>query len=269
MKTFRANKTIIFIVTVLFSSALITSGLFQSGFAWTQGDSDTDPLIVKTGSGEPILDGIKEDIWTSANDSTTLINGFTTDYYALLSGDYLYILIELKLLNPDDDQFVRIYLSNSTSSGNSDFLDVKMIQNENFTQSNRNFSLYDQSYIFQTGYSIDEELDFEGASNFTGSSSIYEFKIPVMNNESDTYLQLFNIYALKVQYGTITTQSIVSEFSSETLYIQLGLSIDPGDTEITELPIDLSLVSFIIFIIVLVSFAFIAFTVYRSKINIK
>lgn len=273
MKTFGIYKTFTIIVSVLFVSTLIIGGLLQTGQAWSQGNSETEPLIVKTGGGEPVLDGIKEDIWNleSVNESTTTINGFATDYHAFLSGDYLYILIELKIPNPDDNQFLRIFLSNSTSSDPSDFLDVKVIKNVNFKQANRNFSLIDQTHVYSAGsssYMEDGEIDFDGAANFTGSSGIYEFKIPVENNESDTHLQLFNKYALKIQYGTNIMESI-SELSSETLYIQLGISIDPGDTDITELPIDLSLVSFIMFIIVLVSFAFIIFTVYRSKINIS
>ena len=167
MKTFRANKRFLSIITVLFISTLLVNGLFQTGCAWTQGNSEAEPLIVKTGTGEPILDGIKEATWDSANESSTTINGFTTDYYALLSGDFLYILIELKILNPDDEQFVRIYLSNSSSSSFTDFLDVKMIKNENLSQANRNFSLIDQSYEYPTDYEIDDTLYRNCNSPFT------------------------------------------------------------------------------------------------------
>ena len=179
---------------------------------------------------------------------------------------YLLILVEIEVGNHDDNEYLRLLLSNSTESEDDDFYDAKLIQNRLFDSENKSYSLVDQ-YLTEEGYMNDNSLDFEGASNISDSGhSFYEFKIPYSSeDENDTEIHTSTPYAIKIQWGNSESEIDYNENPSDVLYIQVGLKTLEGENEITEIILDMDIVSNITFIVVISAFAVIFVMVYRNK----
>ncbi|MHA1297811.1 MAG: hypothetical protein ACTSO9_00030 [Candidatus Helarchaeota archaeon] len=269
-------KIIIFISLFCFISyfGIIAKGIY----GW-----DKNPLIIPAGSSEPTLDGIKGDDedWYSEENCNTSIqiaqNGFPdATFYAFTRNNYLFIMIEIKITNPNDDQYVKILLSNSSASEDNDFIDAKLIQNRNLTQDdNRTFYIEDQVLV-DGNYVNDTSINFEGAANISGPNkyTYYEFKIPfaLINDDKINDTSIYGggaTYAVKIEYGVAPEGHTATQFRSPVLTLQIGIPPEEGDESIGEFKIDIELVSNIMFIVAGIAFAviFIITLQGRSKIE--
>jgi len=266
--TKKKNLSIIFLILTL--NALLLSNLSTFGNAWGNGYDINDPLITP-GGDMPEIDGIKDDSWdNNANTSDHLLDGTPIKLFIMVSSNsssnYLLILVEIEVGNHDDNEYLRLLLSNSTESADDFFYDAKLIQNRQFDSENKSYTLFDQ-YLSEEAYLNDNLLDFEGASNISDSGhSFYEFKIPYSSeDENDTEIHTSTPYAIKIQWGNSESENDYNENPSEALYIQIGLKAIEGDPEITEGLLDIDMVSNITFIVVIIAFAVIFVMVYRNK----
>lgn len=259
------KKKILNIIFIIFSlNILLLSNLSSFGNAWDNGNDINNPMITPVGD-MPVIDGIKDDSWDDAN-SSDITEGTPITLFIMIKSNYLFILVEIKVGNHDDNEYLRLLLSNSTESENDDFYDAKLIQNRNFDSENRSYRLNDQ-------HLSGEEYVNEDLSNFNGSSNIneigysfYEFKIGYSSdNENDTLISASKIFVIKIQWGNSENANDPSESTSEPLYIQIKATIPQEDPEITELILDMDIISNITFIVVISAFAIIFMMVYRNK----
>ena len=273
----RKLKIIILLLSISFYFIIYTGFFIRNLYGW-----DRNPLIIPAGSSEPILNGIKDNTedWNKDNYCNTSIqvsqSGFPdVVFYGFTKNNYLFIMIEVKITNPNDDQYVRILFSNSSSSSDEDFIDAKLIQNRNLTKpENHTFYLEDHILIDGT-YTNDTVINFEGAANVSGPNkyTYYEFKIPFSSNNNDTIndtsiLAGGNKYAIKIEYGVAPIDGQKTQFKSPTLIIQVGYPPVEGEKEIKEFKIDIELLSKIMFIIVGIGLGIIFLITVRGKSKI-
>lgn len=263
------KKNINFIFLILALNILFLSNLSSFGSAWDNGNDINDPLIIPVGE-MPVIDGIKDDSWDDANSSSQIMGDIPIKLFIMRSSNsssnYILILVEIEVANHDDNEYLRLLLSNSTESDEDDFYDAKLIQNRNFDSENKSYILNDQ-HLSGEEFLNDDLSNFNGASNISEiGHSFYEFRINYSSdNENDTEIEARESYAIKIQWGNSESGNIDNENPSETLYIQVGVKTSDGDDEITELILDMDIISNITFIVVISAFAIIFMMVYRNK----
>ncbi|MBD3351779.1 MAG: hypothetical protein GF364_09870 [Candidatus Lokiarchaeota archaeon] len=275
------RKQHIFIVSGLICISVLLGMIINSGYAW-----DQNPMIAPAAEAgtAPTLDGImgEDDGWENedyvnltAQSKTGSLPGM--NFYALTSSNYLYILIEVRIQNPNDDQYIKLLMSNSTADGDDEFMDAKLIQNRNLTQEdNRTFYIEDQIYDNETdSYLNDTDTDFYGAANISGINdyTYYEFKIPfaIINDDKVNDTRIFGggtIYAIKVQYGVNEEGGSYTEYFSPVLDLQIGVVPEEGDPDISPYDLNIDLISNIMFIIAGVAFAFILITSFQARVKL-
>lgn len=263
------KKILNFTLLILALNILFLSNLSSFGSAWDNGNDINDPLIIPVGE-MPVIDGIKDDSWDDANSTSQILGDIPIKLFIMRSSNsssnYLLILVEIKVENHDDNEYLRLLLSNSTESDDNDFYDAKLIQNRNFDSENKSYILNDQ-HLSGEEYLNDELSNFNGASNISEiGHSFYEFRINYSSdNENDTEIEARESYAIKIQWGNSESGNIDNINPSETLYIQVGVKASEVDDEITELILDMDIISNITFIVVISAFAIIFMMAYRNK----
>lgn len=272
----KTKRVISFLLLNLFALTLILSMVTQTGMAWAP-----ERMIVPAGSSEPTLDGIKgstEDWSTSGKFNRTIqpkTGSFPDmEFNAMTYNNSLFILIEVKVTNPTKDQYIQLLLSNSTASNPEDFIDAKLIQNRNLTESgNHSYITEDRHFdLDSSSYLNDTSQDFWGAANVSGPNkyTYYEFKIPfsLKNNdkENDTSISGGGMnYSIKVQYGDYPVGGTQTVNTSPVLELQIGVVPLEGESTLGEYKIDINIVSNIMFIIAGISFGSIVILSFQAR----
>ena len=52
----------------------------------------------------------------------------------MINGSFLHVLVEVQVVNHNDDEYVKLLMSNSSDLETEDFEDAKLIQTRNFSQ---------------------------------------------------------------------------------------------------------------------------------------
>jgi hypothetical protein len=187
----KSTISVIFFISVC--AILVFNHYTTMVIAW-----DEDEITAPVGK-IPIIDGTQDSAWSSSNVTQSGTPALTMK--VMINSSYLFVLIEVRSENHNDNEYVKILLSNSTSNLEEDFVDAKLIQNRNFSSSeNRTFFIKDQVYNETLGgYIDDSEINFEGAANVSasgGTHSFYEFKLP--NKNAITFTDFTNLMQLKL-----------------------------------------------------------------------
>ncbi|MBN2155129.1 MAG: hypothetical protein JW776_03740 [Candidatus Lokiarchaeota archaeon] len=268
MTRLRKHTTITGILFFSICAVLVLSHYITMSSAWTQ-----DEIIVPVGD-IPIIDGIQDAAWNKANVTKSgeidIIN-----LKAMINSSYLFILVEIQATNHDDDEYIKLLLSNSSDFEDEDFIDAKLIQTRNFSKAdNRSYIITDQVY-YEGEYISDNQTNFVGAANISAGNkySYYEFSIPFasVNNDTlnDTSIVLGNTFALKVEFGIHKEdQSPTSVERTEELLITLEKKEGGGNGDIEEFPLNLKILSYVMFSITGVAFIVIAVITFQSRSKI-
>lgn len=274
----RSKKKLITTSVILgiFCSALVISSMSVPALAWDR-TLITSPIL-----SAPPLDGVKAPIWSSANNSIQVAisaGGLPEiELYTLVNASYLYFLIEIRAQNHNDNEYVKLLLSNSTANATSSFMDAKLIQTNNFnSDSNRSYYLEDEHLINGTTYVNDSSLNFEGVANITGTNgySYYEYKIPFASinsdNINDTSISMGNVYSVEVQYGinATATGGQYTSAISPPIAIQVGVSSTSSNFEYGTYNIDVNIISNIMFIVAIIAFVVILIYSFQARKNVK
>jgi hypothetical protein len=253
---------------MLFSTVLIVNSLIAVN-AWT-------PVEITAPVGwVPKLDGIKDAAWSKANYTEQPTSGGfpRTGLYAMINSSYLYILVEIKVGGDhNNDEYVKLLLSNSTASTTESFYDAKLIQAHNLSIADkRTFTIQDQ-HLEEGEWVNDTQTNFSGFVNISGVGySYYEFKLPFSSlnadKENDTHILVSSTYAIKIQYGINVTGSSpqYTETFSTVLNIQVGLKTGSEDDTITEFKIDIEALSNTMFIIAIGAFVVLFLTSFQAR----
>jgi hypothetical protein len=272
MSKLRKKSTITAIIFTSICLVLVVSQYIHMGSAWTQ-----DEIIVPVGE-IPIIDGIQEDAWSTAN-ATKSTKGDTSiiNFKAMINSSFLFVLVEIQATGHDDDQYVKLLISNGTGIADEDFMDAKLIQTRNFTNpTTRSFFKEDQTYS-EGDYILDNQTDFDGAANISESSptySYYEFKIPFVSINNDTMqdaaITLDKTNAIKVEFGIHEEgMNPISVITTEDLLITLVRGEDPGNGGPSgEYPLNLKILSYVLFSITGVAFVVIFVVSFQSRSKI-
>ena len=101
----------------------------------------------------------------------------------------LFISIQIDLLREahDSSEFVGLLISNSSSESKKDFIDAKIIQFSNISADEFNYFDY---HINNSVFLNDTVYNGDGAGSLDGTTSIYEFSIPLnkSGNKEDAIL---------------------------------------------------------------------------------
>ena len=258
------KKKLNFIFLFLTVNTLLLSNISSFGNAWDNDNNINNPLSAPVGD-MPVIDGIKDDLWDDAN-SSDHSEGTPITLFIMIKSNYLFILVEIEVANHDNNEYLRLLLSNSTESEDNDFYDAKLIQNRNFDSENRSYILNDQ-HLSGEEYVNDYLSNFNGSSNISENGhSFYEFKIGYSSdNENDMVISALKIFAIKIQWGNSENANDPNENPSDPLYIQVPESTPAEEDEITELILDPDIFSNITFIVVICAFAIIFMMVYRNE----
>ncbi|MHA1820766.1 MAG: hypothetical protein ACTSU2_04665 [Promethearchaeota archaeon] len=263
------SKLFLILFISLFGLSFISLGL-NLGNAW-----DRDSIIAPANIA-PVIDGVKDDIWDDANNSvqSSTGDGFpAVRLYVMINSSYFYVLVEVRVSNHNDYEYLKLLLSNSSDSEDSDFIDAKVIQNYNFTNPQNRTHIIEDQVLNNSEYINDTSINFEGVANISGINnySYYEFKIPFASinddNVNDTSIYTGNSYAIKLQYGynkNISNSEYTEKFSPP-IEVQVGIAANEENFSYTPYKIDMELLSNIMFIISIIAFAVIFIMSFMSK----
>jgi len=218
------------------------------------------------------IDGKQDAAWSSSN--TTDNEDPDLRLKVMFNSSFLFVLVEVRVANHDDDEYVKLLLSNVTDADPEDFTDAKLIQTRNFSNSvTRSYFIQDQHYD-SGDYIEDSQTNFEGAANVTTGAntySYYEFKLPSktvnFDYTNDTSIDFDKTIELTLEFGsheeggTPTVQT--------TGVVVISFEKGEGDTgEIQEYPINLKILAYVIFSVVAAGFIVIIVITYQSRSKI-
>jgi len=268
------------IIKLFFAFFLPVLIIFSSTFNLTIiGISFNEDFIISIKNTPPIIDGNFSSIeneWTNANSTEGTIDDLPIKIWVCHNETNLslYIAISLELEIHPSNEFLGIIFFNSSNENVTDFLDVKIIQNQNLDNlSLHQSSFFDLNIINGTNYNLDANTQGNGSCKLDGKATKYEFEIKFNENNTDkedVFLNTSQIYALKFVYGAdpdypdYNLSSSILKYS-EILKIQLG-SIEESEElppDLTELIINTLTVLF--FICVGVLYGYFGFYIFKTK----
>jgi len=267
MLRLRKKSTLAVIILISLCVIVVYNHYIAFGFAW--GDDELTAPVGRI----PIIDGNKDSAWNSAN--TTENSSPALQLKVLINSSYLFVLIEVQTVNHNPDEYVKILLSNDTDTAVSDFIDAKLIQTRNFSSAeNRSYFIEDQHYSGGV-YINDTQTNFDGAANVSSSGntySYYEFRIPFAskNNDiiNDTSILTENSYAIKILFGTHAEGESPTVQPTNSIVIKFEIKEDGGNGDIDEFPLNLQIISYVVFFIAGISFIIIFVISFQSRLKI-
>jgi hypothetical protein len=215
------KKSVPILILVLFSlNLVITNSIYIN--CWVDGDS-----ITTTTTSEPIIDGIKDDIWEDGNSTSYQLDSLVDlSLTVSANGTNIYLLVEIlnfELINEEDrdTEWVSLYLSRNISEGEESYVDKKQIVMQNANDKGNEVSEYndlhekpneEDVYIGDFGKS---EANTTGVARYgSGVNRIYEFKI--------------GLKAKNITQNVNFTNGI-------NVYLKIGHQYDPeGDESLTD-----------------------------------
>lgn len=268
------------IIKLFFAFFLPVLIIFSSTFNLTIiGISFNEDFIISIKNTPPVIDGNFSSIeneWTNANSTEGTIDDLPIKIWVSHNetNSSLYIAISLELEIHPSNEFLGIIFFNSSNENVTDFLDVKIIQNQNLDNlSLHQSSFFDLNIINGTNYNLDANTQGNGSCKLDGKATKYEFEIKFNENNTDkedVFLNISQIYALKFVYGAdpdypdYNISSSILKYS-EILKIQLGSIEESEDLppDLTELIINTLTVLF--FTCVGVLYGYFGFYIFKTK----
>ncbi|MHA1453192.1 MAG: hypothetical protein ACTSRD_10050 [Promethearchaeota archaeon] len=266
MSRLRKKSTITVIIFISLCAIVVFNQWIKLGSAW-----DVEELTAPIGE-HPTIDGKKDSYWSGAN--TTDNESPDLRLYAMINASFLYILVEVRVVNHDDDEFVKILMSNNTDSEVEDFVDAKLIQTRNFSNSDTRSYFSEDQHLVGEDYLNDSVSNFVGAANVStaaNSYSYYEFRLTtstsaqyIFDYHNDTSLDFDDTYAITVQFGdheegedpTIqATNTVLLSFEAIDPIIQPDPTIGPV----------MQILAYVAFSVVGVGFVVIVVVSYQSR----
>ncbi len=178
---------------------------------------------------------------------------------------YISVQLELEQGYHNITEFIGLIISNSSSEAKEDFIDAKIIQFSNISVDKFNYFDY---YINNSIFSIDTEVNGNGAANLDGVTSTYEFSIPIKNtldNVEDVVLDYGNTYAFNITYGDVPIYPNGIKKSTTVLINLISLpSTLPSLTNII-----LFALCIVVFSIIGILYGFYIYKILRLKADIK
>ena len=180
----------------------------------------------------------------------------------------LYFAVSLNLENHQPKEFLGILLYNSSNSNESDFIDGKIIQNQDLGTENHQSNFIDMNFINETYSNTDSVKNGNGSCKLDGKETKYEFEIEFNENNTDnedTVLNISQIYAVKFIYGEKEDYSIPFLKESEILLVQIGLKEISEDStqDLTEFV--LNVLTIVFFICIGSLYGYIGYYIFNSK----
>jgi len=167
------------------------------------GKTPTIDGVIDTGLDE-WDEALKEKITVYKNLSNP-INGLLMDFWIMQDDDSLFIAIQFEFDEHSSSEFYEEFVGVSISEDDPDdppeFKDAKIIQFSNITTGEFTYNDY---WINDSMYYIDDQSEGEGAAALEGDKVVYEFSFPVnIFDESyqDIYLRPLYTYAFNIIYG--------------------------------------------------------------------
>ncbi len=269
MSRLRKKSTITVIILISLCAIVVFNQCIKLGSAW-----DVEELTAPIGQ-HPTIDGKKDSYWSGAN--TTDNESPDLRLYVMINGSFLYVLVEVRVVNHNDDEFVKLLLSNSTDSDVEDFKDAKLIQTRNFSHSDtRSYFTEDQHYD-GGDYLNDSVSNFIGAANVStaaNSYSYYEFRLTtstssqyIFDYHNDTSLDFDETYAITIQFGNHEEGEDPTIQATSTVLLSFA-SIDKPYVEPPEIRKFMLILTYIAFSVVGVGFIVIVVISYQSRTKI-
>ena len=258
------KSTVTVIVLISLCAIIVFNQNIQFGAAW-----DDAELLAPIVDSKPTIDGNKDTIWNDANSTDN--DSPALRLHAMIVGSYVYILVEVRVVNHDDDEYVKILLSNSTGSDSEDFVDAKLIQTRNFSNSETRANYTVDQYYDNGDYYNDPESNFVGAANVSGAAnsySYYEFEIPTstinFDYAHDSSISFDESFAITVEFGDHEDGGTATVQDTDTILLSFEQpEDDPDPTD--EIVIPPWILTTIVFSIAGIGFIVIAVVSYQSK----
>ena len=171
------------------------------------GETPTIDGVIDTGLDE--WDGALKAKITVYKNLSNPINGLVMDFWIMQDDieddEFLFIAIQFEVEDHSSsdywEEFVGISISEDDPDDPPEFKDAKIIQFSNITTGEFTYNDY---WINDSIYYIDDQSEGEGAAGLEGDKVVYEFSIPVNifdDSYQDIYLRPLYTYAFNIIYG--------------------------------------------------------------------
>jgi len=163
--------------------------------------SKASPLEINPEFGDaPQVDGdLSDDAWDDAFKTTVNLTDLSTDLWVMQANAHLYIALSFNLFIDIEKPFLGIYISNSTSQSIAYLKDAKIIQHTNLSSGDFNFLDYK---INNNVFSLDSEINGNGATKNNTDDWYYEFSIPLYcNDQEDVNMEYAQSYGFNITWG--------------------------------------------------------------------
>ncbi len=234
-----------------------------------KGYGTTEEIYSKFGDS-PVIDGyidLFSGEWNKATKEEFSLEDLLIKFWVMQDDINLYISIQFDLEQGYHNitEFIGLIVSNSSSEDKEDFIDAKIIQFSNISVDEFNYFDY---YINNSIFSIDAVINGAGAANLDGTTSTYEFSIPIKNtlgNVEDAVLDYGNTYAFNITYGDVP---LYPNGVKKSTIILINLSSLPSS-----LPSLTNIILFafciVVFSILGILYGFYIYKIFRLKANIN
>ncbi|MFX1257441.1 MAG: hypothetical protein ACFFAN_06265 [Promethearchaeota archaeon] len=150
------------------------------------------------------IDGsVKE--WKNATKEDIELEDLPIELWVMQNDSDIYICVQMELEYPNDESFLGILISESSSDDDDDFVDAKIIQFSELNEDDQEFEYLDY-YIDDDDFDEDDENEGDGAAELDDHDIIWEICFPVNNSDAeddkeDVFLDYGEEYAFKIVYG--------------------------------------------------------------------
>lgn len=220
----------------------------------------------------PVIDGyidssIKE--WNKATKVQSSLGDLPIELWVMQNNLNLFICVQFDLLPEyhSATEFIGILISNSSSEDVENFIDFKIIQFINITKDE--FDYFDY-HINNSVFQDDTQSNGQGGAKLESSTSIYEFSIPINNNNDgqfseDVFFEYGTSYAFNITYGeTAVYPSGIKK--SEIVLINIKA---PPTEEKVFINIALLISTIIIFSVLGILYGYYIYKIFKLKGKIK
>ena len=216
----------------------------------------------------PVIDGNIDDStgeWKKATKIQINLNDLPIKLWVMQTNLELYVAVQFDIVHDDHsvNEFVGLIISKNSSESQENFIDAKIIQFSNIITGN--FSYLDY-HINNTIFLNDTISNGAGVAKLEGSTSVYEFSIPIIQfssqkNDEDVNLTYGKGYVFNITYGEsqLYPQGVKK---SEIVLINI---IAPTEEEILFIDLTLGILSISVFSIIGILFGFYIYKIFKLK----
>jgi uncharacterized integral membrane protein len=241
------------------------------------------PISIQAQYGvAPNIDGVidrADNEWNNAVKNSTYLypnmtnpeNGLPINLWVLQTAKNLYLSVQFQLEDHNSSEYAHEFIGIliSATGGQNDFVDAKVVQFNNLSRGDYNYTDY---YIENELFYKDTIQNGNGAAKLDGNDITYEFALPIRNNESDVEDSYLNYgpgnpqKVYKIVFGTALISFDDFLLQNEvTIELQFPPYIPPlSITEIVILTLNI-----VIFGTIGVTFAFYVYRITQLKKEVK